>query len=223
MLHINIKGNVNFSMTVHKTSTVSEIMEKIKEKDNIQNINEIQLTYGGRILKDLHAELKTFNIKQNATLQYNVEGSIIGGNGGYGIEFADITNKEGLEKRNFGKNAKKWNKITKGLNIEGICKSNCEAQNEKVDCPIGMGDFNFLENIDEIKCPMCGSVIEPLTCSFCECQYQIEGKISETGEVKDVKQTKTEWIRVEKDYDYYNPLKTGKVNWYKLIIHTKDL
>ena len=70
---------------------------------------------------------------------------------------------------------------------------------------------------------MCSIYIELETCSFCECQYQIEGKLSETGEVKDVKQTKTEWIRVEKDYDYYNPLKTGKVNWYKLIIHTKDL
>lgn len=216
MLCIQIKGDVDFPMTVHETSTVSEILEKIKEKGNIQNINQIQLFYQSKILKDLNAELKTFKIQQNAILRYSRKGSIIGG--GYGIEFADITNKEGLEKLNFNKDAKKWNMITKGLNIEGICRSNCEAQNEKVDCQIGLGVFNFLENIDEIKCPMCGCVIEPITCSFSKCQYQIEGKISESGEVKDVKPTKTEWIRVEKDYDYYNPLKTGKVSWYKLII-----
>ena len=137
---------------------------------------------------------------------------------------ANIANKEGLEKRNFGKNAKKWNRIKKGLNFEGVCNnSNCEAYNYKVDCPIGLGDFNLLENICKIKCPMCSKYIELETCSFCKCQYQIEGTLSLSGEAKDIEETKTEWIRVEKDYDYYNPIKSGKVRWYKLVIHTKDL
>ena len=69
---------------------------------------------------------------------------------------------------------------------------------------------------------MCSKFFELETCSFCKCQYQIEG-LSLSGETKDIEETKTEWIRVEKDYDYYDPIKSGKVRWFKLVIHTKDL
>ena len=222
MLHIQISGSVNFSMTVCKTDTVQKIKETIQEKGNIP-IDEIVLIYKNKILKDDEI-LKDLKIENNSKLHCHRSNSIIGGGGLVGLDMANIANKEGLEKRNFGKNAKKWNRITKGLNIEGVCnKSNCEAYNYKVDCPIGLGDFNLLENICKIKCPMCGVCVELETCSFCECQYQIEGILSLSGETKDVEETKTEWIRVEKDYDYYDPIRSGKVRWFKLVIHTKDL
>ena len=114
--------------------------------------------------------------------------------------------------------------IKKGLNIEGVCNnSNCEAYNCKVDCKIGLGDFNLLNNIDEIKCPNCSSIIDPGTCSFCECQYQIEGKFRKSDETKKIEIVNTEWKRVEKGYAYYNPIESGIVRWFKLVIHTKDL
>ena len=221
MLHINISGSVNFSMTVYKTDTVQKIKETIQEKGNIP-IDEMVLMYKSKILKN-DEMLKDLKIKNNSNLNCYIENSISGGTP-LGLDMANIANKEGLEKRNFGKNAKKWNIITKGLNIEGVCNnSNCEAYNYKVDCQIGLGDFNLLENICKIKCPMCSIYIELETCSFCECQYQIEGTLSLSGKTKDIEETKTEWIRVEKDYDYYDPIKSGKVRWFKLVIHTKDL
>ena len=222
MLHINISGSVNFSMTVYKTDTVQKIKETIQEKGNIP-IDEMVLTYKSKILKN-DEMLKDLKIKNNSNLNCHRSNCVIGGGDPWGLDMANIANKEGLEKRNFGKNAKKWNIITKGLNIEGVCNnSNCEAYNYKVDCQIGLGDFNLLENICKIKCPMCSKYIELETCSFCKCQYQIEGTLSLSGEAKDIEETKTEWIRVEKDYDYYDPIKSGKVRWFKLVIHTKDL
>ena len=221
MLHINISGSVNFSMTVYKTDTVQKIKETIQEKGNIP-IDEIVLIYKSKILKDDEI-LKDLKIENNSKLHCHTSNSIIGGGSPFGLDMANIANKEGLEKRNFGKNGKKWNRITKGLNIEGVCNnSNCEAYKYKVDCPIGLGDFNLLENIRKIKCPMCSKFFELETCSFCKCQYQIEG-LSLSGETKDIEETKTEWIRVEKDYDYYDPIKSGTVTWLKLVIHTKDL
>ena len=220
MIHIKISGFVNFSMTVCETDTVQKIKETIQEKGNIP-IDEIVLTHK-HILKNDEI-LKDLKIKNNSNLNCYIENSISGGTP-LGLDMANIANKEGLEKRNFGKNAKKWNIITKGLNIEGVCtNSNCEAYNYKVDCQIGLGDFNLLENICKIKCPMCSIYIELETCSFCECQYQIEGTLSLSGKTKDIEETKTEWIRVEKDYDYYDPIKSGTVIWFKLVIHTKDL
>ena len=62
---------------------------------------------------------------------------------------------------------------------------------------------------------MCQKEIEPMTCTFCECQYKIEGKKKIKGETI---QVNTPWKRVEKDYEYYDPDKSGIVRWLKLII-----
>ena len=80
-------------------------------------------------------------------------------------------------KGNYSKNAKKWNYITKGLNVSGKCQnSSCEAYDEEVDCKIGMGSFDLVRDAGQIKCPMCHEEIEPITCTFCECQYRLIGK-----------------------------------------------
>ena len=75
---------------------------------------------------------------------------------------ADISNEKGLVRRNYGKNAPKWNTITKGLNVDGICKNEkCEAYNQEVDCPIGIGSFDLVRDADRIKCPKCNNEIDP--------------------------------------------------------------
>ena len=141
--------------------------------------------------------------------------------GGGGIDMADISNKEGLVAKNYSNKAKKWNIITEGLNVTGICKTQgCEAYDKKVDCQIGLGTFDLVRNADEVRCPMCQNEIEPLTCCFCECEYKMEGKKKVNGKTERVN---TDWKRVEKDYEYYDPNKSGIVNWLMLIIETKKL
>jgi hypothetical protein len=139
----------------------------------------------------------------------------------FGVNMADISNKRGLVEGNFNKNAKEWNIITKGLNVTGICKNDqCRACNNKVDCRIGLGTFDLVRDADRIKCPICKEEMEPLTCCFSKCQYKFEGKKRSNGKTEYVK---SEWKRVEKDYEYYDPIKSGTVNWLMLIIETKSL
>ena len=134
---------------------------------------------------------------------------------------ADISNEEGLVKKNFNKNAPKWNIIDNGLNLAGKCEnSDCKAYNKTVDCIIGLGYFNLVANCDQAKCPMCKKEINVTTCTFCKCKYKLEGKKrTKEGTV----QVNTPWKIVEKDYEYYDPLKSGTVAWLKLIIQTKSL
>ena len=62
--------------------------------------------------------------------------------------------------------------------------------------------------------------MEPLTCCFSKCQYKFEGKKKSNRKTEYVK---SEWKRVEKDYEYYDPIKSGIVNWLMLIIETRPL
>ena len=141
--------------------------------------------------------------------------------GGGGIPMADISNKKGIVQGNFSKNAKEWHIITDGLNVSGICNnSHCKAYEMEVDCQIGFGTFDLVRDADRIKCPICNEEIEPTTCCFSRCQYKFEGKKKVNGKTEKVK---SDWKRVEKDYEYYDPNKSGIVNWLMLIIETKKL
>ena len=139
--------------------------------------------------------------------------------GGGGIDMADISNKKGLVEGNYSNKAKKWDMVTEGLNVIGICKTvGCKAYDESVCCPIGLGTFDLVRNADEVRCPMCQNEIEPLTCCFCTCEYKMEGKKKVNGKTERVN---TDWKRVEKDYEYYDPDMSGIVNWLMLIIETR--
>ena len=67
---------------------------------------------------------------------------------------------------------------------------------------------------------MCSNEIEPTTCVFCKCKYKLEGKKKINGQTSYVR---TDWKRVEKDYEYYDPNKSGIVTWLMLIIETQSL
>ena len=143
------------------------------------------------------------------------------GDAPFGISMADISNKKGLVEGNFNNNAKDWNKVITGLNVSGICNNyGCQAYKKLVDCQIGVGTFDLVRDADRIKCPMCNEEIEPTTCCFSKCQYKFEGKKKSNGKTEYVN---SEWKRVEKDYEYYDPKKSGNVNWLMLIIDTKRL
>ena len=144
-----------------------------------------------------------------------------GGDISFGVLMADISNKRGLVEGKFNKNANDWNLITTGLNVSGICNNDkCRAYKKLVDCKIGLGTFDLVRDADRIKCPICKEEMEPITCCFSKCQYKFEGKKKIKGKTEFVK---SEWKKVEKDYEYYDPLKSGIVNWLMLVIETKRL
>jgi hypothetical protein len=138
-----------------------------------------------------------------------------------GIDMADISNEKGLVRGNYNNQAPDWRTVTNGLNVRGKCQNiNCRAYGESVDCKIGFGIFDLVRDCDQVRCPMCKEEIDPMTCIFAECQYKIEGKKKSNGKTDYVK---TSWKKVEKDFEYYDPEKSGIVRWLMLIIETKPL
>ena len=201
---------------------LNETIESAKKRliNHLNNCGEIEFLYEGRILED-DETFSEIGIKENDTINYLGIFKAGGGAPEFGISMADISNEKGLVKGNFNKNAKEWNKVITGLNVSGICNNyGCEAYKQSVDCQIGLGTFDLVRDADRIKCPMCNEEIEPTTCCFSECQYKFEGKKKSNGKTAYVK---SEWKRVEKDYEYYDPKKSGNVNWLMLIIETKKL
>lgn len=214
----NSKGDCT-KFFVNLNETIESAKKRFMNQFNI--CGDIVCFYKGKILEDdeIFSEIE---IIENDRINYL---GIFKAGGGYlpefGISKADISNKKGLVKGNFNKNAKEWNKVITGLNVSGICNNyGCEAYKQSVDCQIGLGTFDLVRDADRIKCPMCNEEIEPTTCCFSKCQYKFEGKKKSNGKTVYVK---SEWKRVEKDYEYYDPKKSGNVNWLMLIIETKRL
>ena len=210
---ITLKGE-EILITVRLDETISSAKEKFYNK--VGSGEKDQWKWDGTVLKD-NDIFSDIGIEDKDII-FACSRSM---GGGGGVNMADISNKRGLVEGNFNKNAKEWNIITKGLNVTGICKNDqCRACNNKVDCRIGLGTFDLVRDADRIKCPICKEEMEPLTCCFSKCQYKFEGKKKSNRKTEYVK---SEWKRVEKDYEYYDPIKSGTVNWLMLIIETKSL
>ena len=217
IIPIIIQNTKKKSITIYVS--LNETIASAKEKYYNEVGSKIcdMWTYDGDVLQDNQTFLE-IGIEKNDKINAN-ERSI--GGGGGGISMADISNKKGLVQGNFSKNAKEWHIIIDGLNVSGICNnSHCKAYEMEVDCQIGFGTFDLVRDADRIKCPICNEEIEPTTCCFSRCQYKFEGKKKVNGKTEKVK---SDWKRVEKDYEYYDPNKSGIVNWLMLIIETKKL
>ena len=217
---------MEIEICIHSPKSKQPIDIKVNENDTIGSVKEKyysivgsrrnnQWLYFGAVLKDDETIL-TLGINNKDIIEAHPSSK-----GGGGIVMADISNEKGIVLCNYSKNAAKWNIIIKGLNVDGICKNEkCEAYNQEVDCPIGIGSFDLVRDADRIKCPICHNEIDPTTCVFCKCEYKLEGKKKLNGKTERVS---TNWKRVEKDYEYYDPQKSGIVRWLMLIIETKPL
>ena len=206
--------NSKTSITIYVS--LNETIASAKEKyyNKVGSKADNRWRYDGSELQD-NQTFSEIGIEENDNIS-----AICAVKGG-GISMADISNKKGLVQGNFSKNAKEWHIITDGLNVSGICNnSHCKAYEMEVDCQIGFGTFDLVRDADRIKCPICNEEIEPTTCCFSRCQYKFEGKKKVNGKTEKVK---SDWKRVEKDYEYYDPNKSGIVNWLMLIIETKKL
>ena len=137
----------SIAIKVNENDTIGSVKEKYYSIVGSRAFN--RWMYDGAVLKDDETIL-TLGIENKDIIEANPSSR-----GGGPFDMADISNEKGLVRRNYGKNAPKWNTITKGLNVDGICKNEkCEAYNQEVDCPIGIGSFDLVRNADRIKCPI---------------------------------------------------------------------
>ena len=202
-------------ISVSMNETIASAKEKYYNKVGSRQDN--QWLYDGAVLKD-NQTFSDLGVEDKDIIEAHPSSK---GGGDFGVLMADISNKRGLVEGKFSKNANDWNIITTGLNVSGICNNDkCRAYKKLVDCQIGLGTFDLVRDADRIKCPICKEEMEPNTCCFSKCQYKFEGKKKINGKTEFVK---SEWKKVEKDYEYYAPVKRGTVKWLMLVIETKRL
>lgn len=143
-----------------------------------------------------------------------------------GLMFIDPSHTN-IKQLSLSKEAPKWRIISEGLNIFGICQNpDCEAKNKEVIFRALKGNstlpengmiFNMIENVENIKCPMCNDIIEPETCGFFNCEYQLKGKKIENRKVVNY-DSKTKETKKNK-MDYFEQKDKKKVKWTELKIY----
>ena len=142
----------------------------------------------------------------------------IRGGGGPLIEFADVDKMSKTKNLKFSKNAKKWRKVSQGLNLFGKCiNKKCEAYGNEVIFIAGINvKFDINLKAKEIVCPICSKNFIPNTLGFWKCEYQIKGEKLKDGEYIPVningKETKGN------NFEYYDTNESGTTFWSKLII-----
>lgn len=77
--------------------------------------------------------------------------------------------------------------------------------------------FNLIEEMPNIKCPICEQIIKPKTFGFWKCEYQLIGqKIKEGNKMEynsNTKETK------EDDFEYFDIFENGETQWEELIVY----
>ena len=180
--------------------------------------NTEDLKYSNKKIKDLS--------NQN-TKNYFIEliqcGDMAGGS--VVMKFTDIS-KDKKKYLKFSKDAPNYRKVSKGLNIFGICQNKkCEAYKEEVVyIPENMVlednkyfKFYLNEEIENMKCPICHKIIKSKTVGFYKCEYQIIGTKIEDGD-KIEYDSKPKETKDDK-FEYFDPEENGEVQWIKLIIY----
>ena len=182
--------------------------------------------YNHQDIKNLNTKIKD-SLNSNSFINY-VElyqcEEVIGG-GIAKLKIADVS-KEKITYLKFDKNAPKYRKVGKGLNIFGICEyPRCEAHKEEViyiPKKMVLEDNTFFKysinkEIKNIVCPLCNKIIKIKTFGFYQCEYQIKGEKIENGDIvlynSKPKDTKDD------EFEYFDPEENGEVDWTELFIY----
>ena len=214
MIHFNLHGDP-FSFPTF----IGESSEECKKR--LSFLFDNRILYEGMSCPNIFSES---TIKDNSLL--NVPNNIIYlgyvcGSGGPPIVFSDVS-KEKTKELKFSESAPPWRKVKEGLNIFGICENDeCKAhKKEVVYIPKDNNEehkLNLNDNIDQIICPICQTIIKVKTCGFWKCEYQFIGKKIEKGRLIDYnsmpKETKND------KFEYFDPSDNGNILWKELIIY----
>ena len=134
--------------------------------------------------------------------------------------FADVS-QQNYEEIYFNYHDEKFKNVSKGINLFGTCEcTKCIKYKEEIIAPLkNIERLDFKNELDEIKCPFCGTNIIPTKIGFYCCEYKIKGKKITSGSISDFKfDGKTDKENVIK---CLGSEKNEKIPMFELIIETK--
>ncbi|GMF47994.1 unnamed protein product [Phytophthora fragariaefolia] len=168
------------SIQCKPTDTVRFIKARIEDKQGVPLADQC-LTYACKQLQD-HLPLSSYNISNASTLHLTTR--VLGGISEALTPFrtfADVSDGSILTAIEFSPTAPEWRLCSKGLNIEGRCRTpNCRAFRHMVIDPKGFHFFNLMKD-DNIRCPICSKKVKPVTCGLYDCCWRFEGVKADDG------------------------------------------
>jgi hypothetical protein len=209
-----IKTLTGKTITVHVDSsdTVYDIKCKIQDREGIPPSQSKLICSGYKLLD--WVKLGSYNIVKDTCIYL-----VLQLRGGGGSEFIDISNSESrIVQQWSNKKLPSWRTVYQGLSIDGLCNNyTCEAFNEYVIYNHKLKQFT-LDDIPNVKCPQCSSVIEVSSIMFNNCHWRWQG----IKEDNPYKLENTDWELVDDHVVKFNKDISGSINWLSLTIDIKN-
>ena len=215
----NLLTDEEIQLNVEISMTVLDLKCEIEKVFNLPKgfLSEYKLrckNKGERIAKLLDNDnntLESYRIKNFCKIIFWKENR-----GGGTINFTDVS-KGNTKNIGFSSNGPNYRIAGKGINIFGICKCNkCETKGEEVVVPIKEKKINLIEEKFNLKCPICGSIIEPKTVGFWLCKYHIYGEKIENKKIVEFDSGYQE-ANDKENLKYYDKFSNGEAKFNELI------
>ena len=186
-------------------------------KFQIQHVEGIpleqqRLIFNGQQLED-HRTLLSYKITDECTIHLVLR--LCGGGALDQVKFADVKSTSDMEERKFSESAPKWRIVKGHMVIDGKCiNPQCEAFEKRVLYNVNPqkrnGETRFSLTHDKALCPMCHTVIQPVSCGFTDCFWKIIGIRSEKNKERintNFVEAKNEGLTVPKELAVENQVK----------------
>ena len=217
-------------ISINSSSTVRELLMeylKLQNKDYTLDYasNNLSFIIGAQsLLKERYLDKQINQIREfkpEAIIQVRYIHNVKAGGGG--ITTVDIS-KNNTRTISFSSTAPYYREVCDGLNIMSICKNknnSCDALNDVIYIKIGfVKNWNLCENLEKVKCPVCGGRVKPLNYGFTNCNYEIEYE----KEVDDgYEDGKVNGKAEENEFKLFNESESGTAVFPKLIFNITHL
>ena len=145
----------------------------------------------------------------------------ITGGGGIPLMFTDLS-KNRTKEIGLSKKTPSYKKVTKGINIFGICNfKKCKAYKKVVVVKIKKKKIDLIKERDKLFCPECEATIIPKTVGFYLCKFKIYGKKYVDDQVERFENEMDEANKKD-SLKYFDPELNGEVTVIELIFEVLE-
>ena len=145
----------------------------------------------------------------------------IKGAGGIPLMFTDLSKNKPKE-IGLSKKTPSYKKVTKGINIFGICNfKKCKTYKKVVVVKIKKKKLDLIKERDKLLCPECEATIIPKTVGFYLCKYRIYGKKLIDDQVIPFENEEDEANKKD-SLKYFDPELNGEVTVIELIFEVLE-
>ena len=135
--------------------------------------------------------------------------------------FTDLS-KNKTKEIGLSKKTPSYKKVTKGINIFGICNfKKCKAYKKVVVVKIKKKKLDLIKERDKLFCPECEATIIPKTVGFYLCKFRIYGKKLVNDQLERFENEEDEANKKD-SLKYFDPELNGEVTVFELIFEVLE-